>query len=332
MFLWLLPLSVSSSFALVLNQTAHDSFPLQLRDEVTIDVLVYPVLFVLPSIIGCSMTVYKPVNGTSIVVGEIASHSSAFAVFFPSIGRIRVTATSPTAFQYYAIKISRPCPALLVSTSRSELFAADGNSTDANITITRGQAFCVFHVASTPTVVSVTYAIGQDALHFENSDGDLNLSGDGSFTAISDAYSAFAWTIHTANSLSIRFTAQDSTLPPRRGSYFADGRSSDPVVISDASGAAGELMLQCGLGLVQAPGRRDCSQFYRHKHRRILRVHADRPRRDVLRELAQNVPVGFEGRGARGDARGGGHRERAARQRPEPAGGAVGGQGDALRD
>jgi hypothetical protein len=238
MLVLLAVLSVSSS-RLVLNQTAHGWLPLRIMEKILIEVSPSPLLLVLPSTVGLDGTVGMDVNGTTIIVGDLAAPFPPFAVLFTAGGRLVVFAKATTYFEYFSIALSKPCPMLAISTAPTDSFTAGRDESGVNLTMTDDQDFCFFHIANATTAVSAKFSA--EDLWFENSDASKMLSGDGSFEATSaPSFTSFGWTSEKSKFVELRFES-NSTLPARRGNYSTRGtRPGEPIVIIDAAGRPAE--------------------------------------------------------------------------------------------
>jgi hypothetical protein len=229
----------------VISQTSHDSLPLNPHDEVIIEIGESPLILFIPRVIGFSVDIYKKVETANIFIGNLAQLFSS-AVYFRSGGRIIVSATVASAFEYFAIRPTRICPIFRLTTAPLVEFSADQTANGADLTIKNNQKFCIFHLSDSSelTSVAVNYSTEEayDVLYFSDGGGETALSGRGLFEVKAQFFSLFAW-ISDASTLSdffkIRLSAPRNGLPVVMINYTAKSwpdSGTEPVILQGPRG------------------------------------------------------------------------------------------------
>jgi hypothetical protein len=156
--------------------------------------------------------------GANIVVDEQTPQLSALSVLFKTGGHM--VTDFPTGFRHFSVSLSRSCPQFIVAIAHLEIFVAEKEKIDANLTINNNQKSCIFHLSHTTTKASVNHS---KSPYFRNSPEECNMMGDGRFR-LSAKRLLFCLGFRVQRLCQIRFQVcmpEGSTLPCLRANYSA---------------------------------------------------------------------------------------------------------------
>jgi hypothetical protein len=176
------------------------------------------------------MTIY---NSHNVEVDNFSSGTSVFVVYFSeSGGRIVFKATAPITLVYFSMKSLWQCWNYFVNSSLRERWGSGDNFTIGN-----SQDICLFYISKNVATVSGEYdtQIDFDVLNYEYSDARTSsYTGSGSFSAVSNYYTAFRWhsnLVTPSVSISVQLSSPSSLLSSR--SSVGAGTSSEPIILMD---------------------------------------------------------------------------------------------------
>ena len=232
--------ALATNHKVQLRGFGHETIQLHPHDTVEATVVTPGLTLLIPRVEGFFAEVYQPREDANILAGSITAKNSAIGAFFPSTGKVLITASAPANLTYFTFDNPKHCVRFIVSTSAIDFFSAVEPPTDGNLTIQNNQRVCILHVSDAPVDVDMKYSTEEDydILYFRSGDKDeVALSGTGEHHASDVRMSQFVWVSDkTMLSKSFDITWKSaSTLPPLHSNFSAHSwaSSSSAEIIYD---------------------------------------------------------------------------------------------------